>query len=203
MRVIVGLGNPGNKYLETRHNVGFKVVENLARKRNLKFEKVSKNYAVAKGEAENSAFSLLLPLTYMNLSGLAVNEFHSNFDFDFQNMLVVCDDINLPLGKIRLRAKGSHGGHNGLLSIINEIKTTDFPRLRIGIGNNFDKDKQAEYVLSPFTDEEKSVINLSIENAVEICDYFLVGGLKIALEYFSRLQKTQNSNPTKNGVTNG
>ncbi|NPV11190.1 MAG: aminoacyl-tRNA hydrolase [Ignavibacteria bacterium] len=203
MRVIVGLGNPGNKYLETRHNVGFKVVENLARKRNLKFEKVSKNYAVAKGEAENSAFSLLLPLTYMNLSGLAVNEFHSNFDFDFQDMLVVCDDINLPLGKIRLRAKGSHGGHNGLLSIINEIKTTDFPRLRIGIGNNFDKDKQAEYVLSPFTDEEKSVINLSIENAVEICDYFLVGGLKIALEYFSRLQKTQNSNPTKNGVTNG
>jgi PTH1 family peptidyl-tRNA hydrolase len=201
--VIVGLGNPGNKYSETRHNVGFKVVENLARKRNLKFEKVSKNYAVAKGEAENSAFSLLLPLTYMNLSGLAVNEFHSNFDFDFQNMLVVCDDINLPLGKIRLRAKGSHGGHNGLLSIINEIKTTDFPRLRIGIGNNFDKDKQAEYVLSPFTDEEKSVINLSIENAVEICDYFLVGGLKIALEYFSRLQKTQNSNPTKNGVTNG
>lgn len=201
--MIVGLGNPGNKYLETRHNVGFKVVENLARKRNLKFEKVSKNYAVAKGEAENSAFSLLLPLTYMNLSGLAVNEFHSNFDFDFQNMLVVCDDINLPLGKIRLRAKGSHGGHNGLLSIINEIKTTDFPRLRIGIGNNFDKDKQAEYVLSPFTDEEKSVINLSIENAVEICDYFLVGGLKIALEYFSRLQKTQNSNPTKNGVTNG
>ncbi|MCR4416164.1 MAG: aminoacyl-tRNA hydrolase [Ignavibacteria bacterium] len=201
--MIVGLGNPGNKYSETRHNVGFKVVENLARKRNLKFEKVSKNYAVAKGEAENSAFSLLLPLTYMNLSGLAVNEFHSNFDFDFQNMLVVCDDINLPLGKIRLRAKGSHGGHNGLLSIINEIKTTDFPRLRIGIGNNFDKDKQAEYVLSPFTDEEKSVINLSIENAVEICDYFLVGGLKIALEYFSRLQKTQNSNPTKNGVTNG
>ncbi|MEJ5304957.1 MAG: aminoacyl-tRNA hydrolase [Ignavibacteria bacterium] len=201
--MIVGLGNPGNKYLETRHNVGFKVVENLARKRNLKFEKVSKNYAVAKGEAENSAFSLLLPLTYMNLSGLAVNEFHSNFDFDFQDMLVVCDDINLPLGKIRLRAKGSHGGHNGLLSIINEIKTTDFPRLRIGIGNNFDKDKQAEYVLSPFTDEEKSVINLSIENAVEICDYFLVGGLKIALEYFSRLQKTQNSNPTKNGVTNG
>lgn len=201
--MIVGLGNPGNKYSETRHNVGFKVVENLARKRNLKFEKVSKNYAVAKGEAENSAFSLLLPLTYMNLSGLAVNEFHSNFDFDFQDMLVVCDDINLPLGKIRLRAKGSHGGHNGLLSIINEIKTTDFPRLRIGIGNNFDKNKQAEYVLSPFTDEEKSVINLSIEKAVEICDYFLVGGLKIALEYFSRLQKTQNSNPTKNGVTNG
>lgn len=203
MRVIVGLGNPVIKYSETRHNIGYKVVEKLASKKALQFEKVSKNYALAKGETENSVYSLLLPLTYMNLSGLAVKEFHSSYSFDFQDMLVVCDDINLPTGKIRLRSKGSHGGHNGLLSIINEINTEEFPRLRIGIGNNFEKDKQADYVLSPFNEDEKPVINESIDKAVEICEYFLMGGLKIALEYFSRSQKTKNSNPTKNGVTNG
>jgi len=203
LRVIVGLGNPGIKYSETRHNIGYKVVEKLAEKKKLKFEKVSKNFALAKGETENSVFSLLLPLTYMNLSGLAVKEFHSTYNFDFQDMLVVCDDINLPTGKIRLRSKGSHGGHNGLLSIINEIGSTDFPRLRIGIGNNFEKDKQADYVLSPFNEDEKPIINDSVNEAVEICESFLRGGLKVALEYFSKSQKIKNSNPTKNGVTNG
>lgn len=202
MRVIVGLGNPGIKYAETRHNIGYKVVENLADKKKLKFEKASKNYLLAKGETENSDFSLLLPLTFMNLSGIAVKEFHSDTGFDFREMLVVCDDINLPPGKIRLRSKGSHGGHNGLLSIINEINTTDFPRLRIGIGNNFEKDRQAEYVLSPFDENEKPIMNDAINRASEICDNFLVGGLKRALEFFSRIQTTQNSNPTKNGVTN-
>lgn len=200
--MVVGLGNPGFEYAETRHNIGYKVVENLASKKNLKFEKASKNYLLAKGETDNSDFSLLLPLTYMNLSGLAIREFHSKFNFDFQDMLVVCDDINLPVGKIRIRAKGSHGGHNGLLSIINEINSIDFPRIRIGIGNTFEKDRQAEYVLSTFNENEKSIITDSINKAVEICDYFLVGGLKGALEYFSKIQISQNSNPTKNGVTN-
>jgi PTH1 family peptidyl-tRNA hydrolase len=200
--VIVGLGNPGFEYSETRHNIGYKVVENLASKKNLKFEKASKNYLLAKGETDNSAFSLLLPLTFMNLSGLAVSEFHSKFNFNFQDMLVVCDDINLPVGKIRVRTKGSHGGHNGLFSIINEINSIDFPRLRIGIGNNFEKDRQVEYVLSPFDENEKPFINDAINKAVEICDYFLVGGLKGALEYFSKIQKNQNSKSTKNGVTN-
>lgn len=201
MRVIVGLGNPGNKYSETRHNIGFQVVERLANKKNLTFEKPSRNYLLAKGETPSCEFSLLLPLTYMNLSGVAVNEFRSKFYFDYSDMLVVSDDINLPTGKIRLKIKGSDGGHNGLLSIINSINTIEFPRLRIGIGNNFEKDKQAEYVLSPFNEDEKQIINLSIEKASEICEYFLVGGLKVALEQFSKIQKEVKHNPTKNGVT--
>lgn len=200
--MIVGLGNPGINYSDTRHNIGYKVIEKLAAKRKLKFENISNNYALAKGKTESSVFSLLLPLTYMNLSGLAVSEFHSKFDFNFQDMLVVCDDINLPIGKIRLRSKGSHGGHNGLLSIINEINTIEFPRLRIGIRNRFEKDKQVEYVLSPFSEDEKPIIDSSIDKAVEICDHFIMGGLKTALEYFSKFQKTQTSNPTNNGVIN-
>lgn len=197
--MIVGLGNPGNNYSETRHNIGFKVVGNLACKRQLQFEKISPYYLLAEGETENSDFFLLLPLTYMNLSGKAVKDFHSKINLDFSEMLVVCDDINLNTGKIRLRAKGSHGGHNGLSSIIEEIGTTEFPRLRIGIGNNFEKDKQAEYVLSPFTNDEKPIINEAINISTEICDVFLVGGLRAALEYYSKLLANKKSNPTTMG----
>lgn len=197
--MIVGLGNPGNNYSETRHNIGFKVVGNLACKRQLQFEKISPYYLLAEGETENSDFFLLLPLTYMNLSGKAVKDFHSKINLDFSEMLVVCDDINLNTGKIRLRAKGSHGGHNGLFSIMDEIGTTEFPRLRIGIGNNFDKNSQADYVLSPFSDDEKPIINEAINISTEICNVFLVGGLKVALEYYSKLHSNKKSNPTTMG----
>lgn len=200
--MIVGLGNPGRKYADTRHNIGFKVVENLARKKRVNFlEESSGLYLVASGEQENIKFSLLLPLTYMNLSGKAVKHFHSIFNFDLSEMLVICDDINLDTGKIRLRTKGSHGGHNGLFSIIEELGTSNFPRLRIGIGNNFEKDKQAEYVLSPFEENEFPVIKEAIDNATEICEAFLVGGLKSSLEHYSKINASNKSNPTKNGVT--
>lgn len=199
--MIIGLGNPGNKYTETRHNIGFTVVGNLACKRKLQFEKINPYYLLASGETEQSDFSLLLPLTYMNLSGKAVKDFYSRVKFDFNEMLVVCDDINLDTGKIRLRAKGSHGGHNGLLSILEEIGTTEFPRLRIGIGSKFEKDKQADYVLSPFNEDEKSVINEATNLATDICNVFLEGGLKVALEYYSKHYFNNKSNPTTNGVT--
>lgn len=189
--MVIGLGNPGKKYSETRHNVGYKVVENLANKRNLQFKQVSKNYLLASRKTSTDDIALLLPTTYMNLSGLAVKEFYLKNKFDFREMLVVYDDINLPLGKIRLRLKGSDGGHNGLFSIINEIQTTDFPRLRIGIGSNFEKGKQVEYVLSEFEKEEFSVINDSIEKATMICDQFLEGGVKVALEYISKIHKLE------------
>lgn len=198
--MIVGLGNPGIRYSETRHNIGFKVVERVADINQLKFKKVNSNYLIANGKKDFYEYFLLLPLTYMNRSGRAVKEFHSLFDFDFNEMLVVCDDINLPLGKIRLRSKGSHGGHNGLLSIIEEIQTTNFPRLRIGIGSKFEKEKQADFVLSPFEEDEKPVVENSIELAAEICDVFLIGGLKASLEFYSKIQINKKSNPTNNGV---
>lgn len=196
--MIVGLGNPGKRYSKTRHNVGYKVVQNLASKLNLDFIKKSDKYLLAVGKNDSTDFTLVLPTTYMNLSGLAIKEFHSNYNFDFKEMLVVCDDINLPLGKLRLRTKGSYGGHNGLFSIINEIQSTEFPRLRIGIGNNFEEGKQAEYVLSEFEDEELNLINDAIEKATIICSQFLEGGVKGALEYFSQINKL-NLNQKNNG----
>jgi PTH1 family peptidyl-tRNA hydrolase len=199
--VIVGLGNPGRKYSETRHNVGFKVVQNLANKINAKFEEKEPEYLVAGGKIDSTPFYLLLPLTYMNLSGKAIKKFRLENDFELNDMLVVCDDINLDLGRIRLRAKGSHGGHNGLHSIIEEIQSVDFPRLRIGIGSNFEKGEQAEYVLSPFEKDELPTISEAIEKSTKICEVFLVGGLKEALEYYSKLQAEEKSNPTNKGVT--
>lgn len=196
--MIVGLGNPGKRYSETRHNVGYKVVQNLALKLNLEFTKKSDNYLFAKGKNSSTDFTLLLPITYMNLSGIAVKNFYSNHNFDFKEMLVVCDDINLPVGKLRLRTKGSHGGHNGLFSIINEIQSTEFPRLRIGIGNNFEKGKQVEYVLSEFDVDELNLINDAIEKATIICNQFLEGGVKEALEYFSKINKL-NQNQKNDG----
>lgn len=196
--MIVGLGNPGKRYSETRHNVGYKVVQNLALKLNLEFTKKSDRYLFAKSKNSSTDFTLLLPITYMNLSGVAVKDFYSNYNFDFKEMLVVCDDINLPVGKLRLRTKGSHGGHNGLFSIINEIQSTEFPRLRIGIGNNFERGKQAEYVLSEFDDTELDLIKDAIEKATIICNKFLEGGVKEALECFSNINKL-NQNQKNDG----
>lgn len=192
MRVIVGLGNPGKRYENTRHNIGYRVVSKLAEKHSLKFIKASSNYLLSKGKLEEE-FYLLLPLTYMNLSGRAIKEFKNSNEFQLDNLLVICDDINLPLGKLRLRSKGSHGGHNGLLSVISELDSTNFPRLRIGIGKNFKQSEQVDYVLSDFSSDELNVIDKAIDTSVEICDKFILGGFKSAVEYYSQISKILNS----------
>lgn len=192
MRVIVGLGNPGKRYENTRHNIGYKVVSKLAEKHSLKFIKASSNYLLSKGKL-GEEFYLLLPLTYMNLSGRAIKEFKNSNDFQLDNLLVICDDINLPLGKLRLRSEGSHGGHNGLFSVINELDTTNFPRLRIGIGKNFKQSEQVDYVLSNFSSDELETIDKAIETSVKICDKFIIGGFKSAVEYYSQISKILDS----------
>lgn len=192
MRVIVGLGNPGKRYENTRHNIGYRVVSKLAEKHSLKFIKASSNYLLSKGKLEEE-FYLLLPLTYMNLSGRAIKEFKNSNEFQLDNLLVICDDINLPLGKLRLRSKGSYGGHNGLLSVISELDSTNFPRLRIGIGKNFKQSEQVDYVLSDFSSDELDVIDKAIDTSVEICDKFILGGFKSAVEYYSQISKILNS----------
>jgi len=193
--VIVGLGNPGIQYSETRHNVGFKVVQKLATEFYLRFQPESNNYHSCKGEFENEKFFLLLPQTYMNLSGLAVKEFYEKYKVALNNILVVCDDFNLPLGKVRLKLKGSDGGHKGLYSIISELDSKEFPRLRIGIGKNFKDENSTEFVLSPFNFEELHQIEKAINFSLEICKKFLMGGIKEAMDYYSKNLKLLNENP--------
>lgn len=185
MYLVVGLGNPGKKYELTRHNIGFIILNNFALKHNLCF-KTKKNYQYVEGSYGSSTFFLLKPTTYMNLSGLAVQEFLLYRKVDIENMLVVFDDINLPLGKIRLRKSGSDGGHNGMKSIINSLGSNVFPRLRFGIGNKFDKGEMANYVLSRFSEDELISLKKNIDFSIELIENFIIGGYKLMADYFSR-----------------
>ncbi len=167
IKLIVGLGNPGKKYEKTRHNVGFMVVDELLRK--LKVSKPSEECLshVYKANVNGRTIILAKPQTYMNNSGLAVINLLEEYDIKPEEMLVVYDDLDLPLGKLRLRLEGSSGGHHGVESIIREIKSEKFPRLRIGIGRPKDKNKVVEYVLSPFSEEEEAVLYRVIDRASE------------------------------------
>lgn len=188
MRAIFGIGNPGIKYKETRHNIGFEVVDLTAKYVNAEFNIENKLFLGARCLHNGAYFILIKPLTYVNLSGKAFLEAKNIFDLKDSDILVVTDDINLNLGELRLRKNGGDGGHNGIYSIINSINSVDFPRLRIGIGANFEKGKMADYVLSKFNEEEKEVMHRSLIIASEIALNFVFGGIEQALNYYSKVK---------------
>lgn len=155
--LITGLGNIGSEYSNTRHNVGFMVLDALAKASNITFADARYGF-VAQLKHKGRIFVLLKPSTYMNLSGKAVNYWLQKENIPLENLLVVVDDIALPLGAIRLRPKGSDGGHNGLKNINDVLGTQDYARLRFGIGNGFSRGRQVDYVLGEWTDEELKVL---------------------------------------------
>ena len=182
---IVGLGNPGRKYEKTRHNVGFMVLDELAERLNGKFKLETSNYLLAKVFFQSTPIFFIKPITYMNHSGEAVAQFIQYYNVDdFSNFLVVSDDINLPFGTIRLRENGSSGGQKGLESIIEKLKTPDFPRLRIGIGDEFED--AVSHVLSRFTKTEKKVLPDIISHAADAAECFFEFGLKTAMNEYNR-----------------
>jgi PTH1 family peptidyl-tRNA hydrolase len=178
--LICGLGNIGAEYANTRHNIGFDVVDNLCRQLNGHWETGSFG-EVAKVRCKNRLLLLLKPNTYMNLSGKAFRFWLQKEKIPVENGLVVCDDINLAFGHLRLRAKGSAGGHNGLRSIQEALGTEAYPRLRIGIGNNFSPGRQVEYVLGKWTPQESEKLPLIITQAAEVIKTFALSGLQHAL----------------------
>ena len=187
MYLVAGLGNPGSKYINTRHNIGFRVVEKLAEANNTVIRK--KLFANAK-ECRLTLFSskllLIQPLTFMNLSGVAVAAYLKKIKADKKNLLVICDDVNLGLGQIRLRPGGSAGGHNGLSSIIERLGTTDFPRLRIGVGSKKTIRDLSEYVLSDFREDELIDAQEAIVLAVAACECWLKDGVAKAMNIYNR-----------------
>lgn len=180
--LIVGLGNPGPRYGETRHNVGFKVVERLAEKLNLNFRAGKGEYLIASGTVE---VLLLKPLTYMNNSGLAVRHAADYFDIALARVLIVFDDYQLPLGKLRLRASGSDGGHNGMASVIQHLGTPDVARLRLGIGAEFGKGEMANYVLATFSRAEQKLLPEIYDRAVAAASSFMADGMQTAMNKFN------------------
>ncbi len=166
MRIIVGLGNPGSRYAATRHNVGFMVVDALAESSRAGSFRSRFHADLAELREEGETILLVKPQTYMNLSGQAVRQVVDFYQVPLENLLVVCDDMNLPLGKLRFRARGSHGGHNGLRDIANHLGTTDYPRLRLGVGAP-DEDDAVDHVLGRFRASELPLIEEAVAKAVQ------------------------------------
>ena len=178
--LVIGLGNPGPQYARTRHNVGFEVVEHLAKLHRIKLDSHRYRAAFGVGTIGEVGVALVKPLTFMNLSSEAVSALARQFAIPPRSTLVVADDLDLPTGTIRLRAKGSSGGHNGHKSIIAALGTEEYPRLKVGIGKG--DDETVAHVLSRFTPNERLVIDDAIDRAAEVCRVFLNEGLEKAMQ---------------------
>ncbi len=184
MWVFCGLGNPGNKYERTRHNFGFMVVSSFAEKHSLRF-KYEKLYPAEVAEFPGKCL-LFKPMTYMNLSGMAVKKLVHKQGIKPEELLVIFDDMDLPLGKLKILPKGGAGGHNGVKSIISELGVNTFPRLKLGIGRPPKGVDPKEYVLSPFTPEESSIVKQVIDLAINALDDLLQEDLlKVMTKYNS------------------
>jgi PTH1 family peptidyl-tRNA hydrolase len=183
MYIFVGLGNPGREYDGTRHNVGFAVVDLVEQKleRSLGWRAGKGDYYYAKGVLAGAEVVLVKPTTYMNLSGRAVRDVLAFFKSEISEVVVICDDIAIPTGSLRLRLRGSDGGHNGLTSVIYETGSDEFPRLRCGVGNDFPKGDQARYVLSKFKASEQDIVDIMISRAADGCSEIIKKGADKAM----------------------
>lgn len=182
--LIVGLGNPGAEYAPTRHNAGYMVLDAFAKASNVVFADRRYGY-VCETTLRGRKLILLKPTTYMNLSGNAVRYWLNKENIDENHMLVVVDDLSLPLGTLRLKASGSAGTHNGL-GHIQQLIGQQYPRLRLGIGNEFPRGAQVDFVLGAFTDEEQTVLQPVIETAVEIIKSFVLAGIDITMNQYNK-----------------
>ncbi len=184
IKLIVGLGNPGARFAQNRHNVGFFIVDQFARAHDLEFSRRRFNALLAEGDTAGQRIMIVKPQTYMNASGGAVGKLFAFYKIAPHDLLVIYDDLDLPLGKIRLRSRGSAGGHHGMESIIARIGTSDFPRLRVGIGRP-DPDADVDHVLSNFTADERTVMRETFERAADAIDVWLRDGITVAMNKFN------------------
>ena len=182
--LVVGLGNIGPKYHNTRHNIGFKTVDYLAEKKSLTWETV-KLGDITVHKVKGRTFILLKPSTYMNLSGKAVKYWLEKEKIPIENLLIITDDLNLPFGSIRVKTKGSDGGHNGLKDIQDVLQTTKYNRCRIGISDSFSKGRQVDYVLADWTPEEEKLLPERLEMATKIIESFGLAGINITMNSYN------------------
>ncbi|PSR57280.1 aminoacyl-tRNA hydrolase [Adhaeribacter arboris] len=182
--LLVGLGNIGPEYAHTRHNIGFMVLDYLAKKHDTSFDS-GRHVFVTEIKTKGRSFTLIKPTTYMNLSGKAVSHWLSTLKIPATQMLVITDDLALPYGKLRMRAKGSAGGHNGLKHIEETLGTTEYPRLRFGVDAQFSKGRQVDYVLSPFNPDEQIELPTLIEKAAEMSISFGTIGLERTMNFYN------------------
>jgi PTH1 family peptidyl-tRNA hydrolase len=202
MQLIVGLGNPGAKYRHTRHNIGFVIADAVAARTRLRLTthraapsgrsawtgwfKRQDLAEVGQGTYQGHVFTVMKPLTFMNRSGEAVAHYMRALDLQTQDILVIFDDISLPVGTVRLRKKGGAGGHHGVQSIIDHLGSTEFPRLRFGVGNDFERGGQINYVLAPFAADEQATVETAVTQATDAVLTAIREGIDIAMNRYNR-----------------
>ena len=182
--LIVGLGNPGDEYRNTRHNTGYMVLDAFAKASNIVFEDRRYGY-VAETSVKGRRLTLLKPTTFMNLSGNAVRYWMNKENIPLEHLLVIVDDLSLPVGAMRLKGNGSNGGHNGLGNIQSVIGTQQYARLRVGIGNDFPKGMQVDFVLGDFDEEDEKALLPCFVTAIEIIKSFVLAGINITMNQYN------------------
>jgi PTH1 family peptidyl-tRNA hydrolase len=185
--LVVGLGNPGGKYAGTRHNVGFDVLDILVERHHLSWESAPAEALMAKWRSDNAL--LAKPLTFMNLSGYAVGDLLRYFKIDVADLLVIVDEAQLELGRLRARANGSAGGHNGLKSVIEQLGTDQFSRLRIGVGRGDNRRDLADHVLATFERDERPVMTDAIQRAADAAELFVREDIGLVMNRFNRREE--------------
>ena len=191
MKIIVGLGNPTKEYAGTRHNVGFSVIYNISDAYNIPVETKKHKALIGKGIIEGEKVILAMPQTYMNLSGESVRELMDYYKCDLSDLIVIYDDISLDVGKLRIRAKGSAGGHNGIKNIIAQLGTQEFTRIRIGVGEKPAKMDLADYVLGHFSAEDQTVMNEAFKEASDAVEMMLREGADRAMNHYNAKKKAE------------
>lgn len=182
--LVVGLGNIGEKYVGTRHNIGFQILNALAKEEDFSFEE-GRLGAIAQFKHKGKSVLCLKPSTYMNLSGKALKYWMDQEKIALENVLVITDDLNLPFGTLRLKAKGSDGGHNGLKDIQNTLQTTKYHRFRFGVGAEFSKGKQVDYVLGQWNQDENNILSERLERSTQLIRSFIFAGPKNTMNTFN------------------
>lgn len=194
MRLIVGIGNPGSRYISTRHNIGFQFLDFFSKEKALAFKASKFDYHFAEGEFSGAPFVLIKPDTFVNNSGIAVSDCLNYYGLSVFDILVVVDDVYLDLSDIRIRNTGGDGGHKGLSSIIYHLQSNNFSRLKIGVGKDFESGNLVNYVLSNFDKNDFIKLEKSFEISTQLTDSFISEGFEKMLSTFSRLKNLNNIN---------
>ena len=185
MYIIVGLGNPGDKYEKTRHNVGFNVIDLLAKEYSIDVSKLKHKALIGEGRVGTEKVILVKPMTYMNLSGESVVDICNYYNVDLENVIVIYDDIDLDVGKLRIRKKGSAGTHNGMRSIVKCLGSGDFPRVRVGVSKPMKGQDLADFVLSRFRKEEQADLEIGLEKAYKAVEAMIKENVDIAMNKYN------------------
>jgi PTH1 family peptidyl-tRNA hydrolase len=191
VKLVAGLGNPGDQYRGTRHNVGFEVVDLLAKRTGAAFETAPANALQARWRHTDGLVILAKPLTYMNLSGPAVGDLCRFYKVAPPDLLVVCDDVNLPLGRLRARASGTEGGHNGLRSVAEAFGTIEYSRLRVGVGRGDERRDLADHVTARFEPDEQPGIDAAIARAADAVEAWVSRGMPAMMNAFNRVEDAE------------